>query len=120
MCWRGLYAGCIVSIGGQLLPSAHVSAWTICMMPCFYRRPAPAGSSCIGVDLNRNWNVTGFGVGASTNPCSEVYRVRDNLYESLSYSIVNTVHNSPVIHILKQLQKLSKILLSQNGPNEVI
>ncbi len=39
------------------------------------RRPAPAGTSCIGVDLNRNWNVTGFGVGASTDPCSETYKV---------------------------------------------
>ena len=33
-----------------------------------------AGSSCVGVDLNRNWNVTGFGIGASTDPCSEVYQ----------------------------------------------
>uniref|UniRef100_A0A0P4W6G3 Peptidase M14 domain-containing protein n=2 Tax=Scylla olivacea TaxID=85551 RepID=A0A0P4W6G3_SCYOL len=28
---------------------------------------------CPGVDLNRNWS-TGYGVGASTNPCSEVYQ----------------------------------------------
>ncbi|XP_063873414.1 zinc carboxypeptidase-like [Scylla paramamosain] len=32
-----------------------------------------AGSSCSGVDLNRNWDES-FGVGASSNPCSEVYK----------------------------------------------
>ncbi len=39
------------------------------------RRPAPAGSSCVGVDLNRNWNVIGYGIGASADPCSEIYKV---------------------------------------------
>jgi hypothetical protein len=29
----------------------------------------------MGVDLNRNWNVTGYGIGASSDPCSEVYKV---------------------------------------------
>ena len=31
------------------------------------------GSSCIGVDLNRNF-PEGYGVGASKNPCSEVFQ----------------------------------------------
>ena len=31
------------------------------------------GSNCIGVDLNRNF-PEGYGVGASKNPCSEVYQ----------------------------------------------
>ena len=34
--------------------------------------PIP-GSSCIGVDINRNF-PEGYGIGASTNPCSEVYQ----------------------------------------------
>jgi len=30
---------------------------------------------CYGVDLNRNWDTIGFGLGAtSTNPCRETYR----------------------------------------------
>ena len=37
------------------------------------RRPAPEGSNCDGVDLNRNFEV-GYGLGADTNPCSEVYK----------------------------------------------
>jgi len=39
------------------------------------RSPPPSGSSCYGVDLNRNWDTIGFGLGAtSTNPCRETYR----------------------------------------------
>ena len=33
------------------------------------------GTSCIGVDINRNF-PEGYGVGASKNPCSEVYQAR--------------------------------------------
>lgn len=40
------------------------------------RSPPPSGSSCWGVDLNRNWDVIGFGLGVvSSNPCSETYKV---------------------------------------------
>ncbi|KAH8822888.1 zinc carboxypeptidase [Flagelloscypha sp. PMI_526] len=39
------------------------------------RNPPPSGSSCYGIDLNRNWNIhwsdTG---GASTSPCAEDYK----------------------------------------------
>ena len=39
------------------------------------RSPPPSGSSCYGVDLNRNWDVIGFGLGAtSSNPCSDTYK----------------------------------------------
>ena len=42
------------------------------------RSPPPPGSNCYGVDLNRNWDVIGFGLGVvSNNPCSEVYKVGD-------------------------------------------
>ena len=40
------------------------------------RRPPPAGKVCPGVDLNRNFDV-GYGLGASTNPCEEVYQGSD-------------------------------------------
>jgi hypothetical protein len=30
----------------------------------------------MGVDLNRNWKVTGYGIGASSSPCSETYKVK--------------------------------------------
>jgi len=39
------------------------------------RSPPPPGSSCYGVDLNRNWDVIGFGAGVtSSNPCAETYK----------------------------------------------
>ena len=38
------------------------------------RSVPPPGSNCYGIDLNRNYDVVGFGVGASTDPCSESYK----------------------------------------------
>ena len=39
------------------------------------RSAPPSGSSCYGVDLNRNWDVIGFGLGVtSSNPCSDTYK----------------------------------------------
>ena len=38
------------------------------------RAKPPAGSSCYGVDLNRNYDVVGYGIGASDNPCSDNYK----------------------------------------------
>jgi hypothetical protein len=40
------------------------------------RQPGPSGSTCVGRDINRNWE---FGwdsnpLGASTNPCSQTYK----------------------------------------------
>jgi murein tripeptide amidase MpaA len=39
------------------------------------RRPPPTGSTCWGVDLNRNWGFQwGLNSGSSGDPCSETYR----------------------------------------------
>jgi len=38
------------------------------------RQSPPSGSNCWGVDLNRNWDVVGYGLGASSNACSDIYR----------------------------------------------
>lgn len=32
------------------------------------------GSTCVGVDLNRNFNIDWSGEGSSTNPCNDIYR----------------------------------------------
>ena len=37
------------------------------------RSPAPAGSTCIGTDLNRNFNDHWGQGGSSTSPCSDTY-----------------------------------------------
>ena len=38
------------------------------------RRAPAAGKDCYGVDINRNWGVVGYGVGASSSTCSETYK----------------------------------------------
>ena len=37
------------------------------------RRPPTGEGSCHGVDINRNFHV-GYGLGASTDSCSEIYQ----------------------------------------------
>lgn len=54
------------------------------------RQAAPAGSSCAGVDLNRNWEVIGYGLGASTNPCSETYQGTSKASEPETQAVANT------------------------------
>lgn len=38
------------------------------------RAPPPSRSTCYGVDLNRNYDVVGYGVGATRDPCKETYQ----------------------------------------------
>lgn len=56
-----------------LNPDGYEYARTVDPMWRKNRNPPPEGSDCFGVDLNRNYNVTGFGVGASPDPCSDSY-----------------------------------------------
>jgi murein tripeptide amidase MpaA len=57
-----------------------------------------AGSSCMGVDTNRNWDykwdATG---GSSTNPCSETYRGPKPFSEPESTAIATYAKNTPNI-----------------------
>ncbi|KAK7075096.1 hypothetical protein SK128_007072 [Halocaridina rubra] len=41
---------------------------------------------CKGVDLNRNWNLK-WGVGASSNPCSEIYKGIEAFSEPETYGL---------------------------------
>ncbi len=43
------------------------------------------GSRCSGVDLNRNYDVVGFGVGASSDPCDETYKGFTHFYFILQF-----------------------------------
>ncbi|XP_047490161.1 carboxypeptidase B-like isoform X2 [Penaeus chinensis] len=51
-------------------PDGYVYTWTTNRL--WRKNRGNAGGQCVGVDLNRNWGFK-FGVGASSNPCSEVY-----------------------------------------------
>lgn len=54
-------------------PDGYVYTWTTDRLWRKNRRPNDKTPKCSGVDLNRNWDEH-YGVGASTNPCSEVYQ----------------------------------------------
>lgn len=50
---------------------------------------------CIGVDLNRNWNTTGWGViGTSNNTCSDQYNGPYPFSEPESSAIANFIHKN--------------------------
>lgn len=53
--------------------------------------PLP-NTDCIGVDLNRNF-PEGYGIGASKNPCSEVYQGSHPFSELESITMRNYVHS---------------------------
>lgn len=52
-------------------------------------RRVNSGSTCIGVDLNRNWNDHWGGGGSSNNPCSETYRGTRHTSEPETEAVVN-------------------------------
>ncbi|MEQ2273328.1 Multifunctional pyrimidine synthesis protein CAD, partial [Xenotaenia resolanae] len=78
------------------------------------RKPNP-GSTCYGVDPNRNWN-SGFGEpGASSNPCSETYRGTSPHSESEVKSIVDFVQSHRNIKAFISIHSYSQMLLYPYG-----
>jgi len=58
-----------------LNPDGYAWTWSNDRMWRKNRRPAPVGSSCMGVDNNRNWGAFwGLVNGSSGEPCGETYR----------------------------------------------
>uniref|UniRef100_F7E9F3 Carboxypeptidase A1 n=1 Tax=Monodelphis domestica TaxID=13616 RepID=F7E9F3_MONDO len=78
-------------------------------------RSITAGSSCVGVDPNRNWDA-GFGeAGASSNPCSETYRGKFANSEVEVKSIVDFVTNHGNIKAFISIHSYSQLLLYPYG-----
>ncbi|KAL3061059.1 hypothetical protein OYC64_009297 [Pagothenia borchgrevinki] len=78
------------------------------------RKPNP-GSSCIGVDPNRNWDA-GFGeAGASDKPCAETYRGPKANSESEVKSIVDFVKSHGNIKAFVSIHAYSQMLLYPYG-----
>lgn len=63
-------------------------------------RRVNAGSTCRGVDLNRNYNTDWGGTGSSTNPCSDSYRGASVFSEPESQAIrdFTTSINAPIAY----------------------
>uniref|UniRef100_A0AAX7V774 Carboxypeptidase A1 n=1 Tax=Astatotilapia calliptera TaxID=8154 RepID=A0AAX7V774_ASTCA len=78
------------------------------------RKPNP-GSSCVGVDPNRNWDA-GFGEpGASSSPCSETYRGPSAHSESEVKSIVDFVKSHGNIKAFISIHSYSQMLMYPYG-----
>ncbi|XP_042551982.1 carboxypeptidase A1 isoform X2 [Dipodomys spectabilis] len=87
-------------------------------------RSKTAGSICVGVDPNRNWDA-GFGKpGASSNPCSDTYRGKFANSEVEVRSIVDFVKAHGNIKAFISIHSYSQLLLypygytSQPAPDE--
>jgi len=73
------------------------------------------GSSCMGVDPNRNWDAGFGGAGASGNPCSETYRGPSAHSESEVKSIVDFVKAHGNIKAFVSIHAYSQMLLYPYG-----
>ncbi|XP_061629852.1 carboxypeptidase A5 [Phyllopteryx taeniolatus] len=78
------------------------------------RKPNP-GSSCVGVDPNRNWDAGFGGPGASGSPCSDTYRGPRAQSESEVSSIVNFVKSHGNIKSFVSIHSYSQMLLYPYG-----
>lgn len=75
------------------------------------RRAAPGGSSCGGVDLNRNYGY-GWGTGgSSTNPCSDVYMGQQAFSEPETQAVKAFVESKPNLKILLSFHTYSELIL---------
>ncbi|KAK2489232.1 hypothetical protein MC885_019528 [Smutsia gigantea] len=78
-------------------------------------RSITPGSSCVGVDPNRNWDA-GFGMaGASQNPCSETYHGPFANSEVEVKSIVDFVKDHGNIKAFISIHSYSQLLLYPYG-----
>uniref|UniRef100_UPI0037E90CC8 carboxypeptidase A5 isoform X1 n=2 Tax=Semicossyphus pulcher TaxID=241346 RepID=UPI0037E90CC8 len=78
------------------------------------RKPNP-GSSCVGVDPNRNWDAGFGGSGASNNPCSETYHGPSAHSESEVKSIVDFVKAHGNLKAFISIHSYSQMLLYPYG-----
>uniref|UniRef100_A0A3Q1ILU3 Carboxypeptidase A1 n=1 Tax=Anabas testudineus TaxID=64144 RepID=A0A3Q1ILU3_ANATE len=78
------------------------------------RKPNP-GSSCVGVDPNRNWDAGFGGPGASSSPCSETYRGPSAHSESEVKSIVDFVKSHGNIKAFISIHSYSQMLMYPYG-----
>nr|XP_020736343.1 carboxypeptidase A1 [Odocoileus virginianus texanus] len=78
-------------------------------------RSVTSGSSCVGVDANRNWDA-GFGkAGASSNPCSETYHGKSANSEVEVKSIVDFVKDHGNFKAFLSIHSYSQLLLYPYG-----
>nr|XP_003229181.2 PREDICTED: carboxypeptidase A1 [Anolis carolinensis] len=78
-------------------------------------RSINAGSSCVGVDPNRNWDAGFGGAGASGSPCTETYRGPYANSEPEVKAIVDFVKSHGNIKAFISIHSYSQLLLYPFG-----
>uniref|UniRef100_A0A8C2FCL3 Carboxypeptidase A1 n=1 Tax=Cyprinus carpio TaxID=7962 RepID=A0A8C2FCL3_CYPCA len=78
------------------------------------RKPNP-GSSCVGVDPNRNWEIGFGGPGASSNPCSQTYHGPSVHSEPEVKAIVDFVKSHGKLKAFVSIHSYSQMLLYPYG-----
>ncbi|KAJ0069798.1 hypothetical protein NL108_014660, partial [Boleophthalmus pectinirostris] len=78
------------------------------------RKPNP-GSSCVGVDPNRNWDAGFGGPGSSSSPCTETYRGPSPHSESEVKAIVDFVLQHGNIKEFVSIHAYSQMLMYPYG-----
>nr|XP_025721334.1 carboxypeptidase A2 isoform X2 [Callorhinus ursinus]XP_025721432.1 carboxypeptidase A2 isoform X2 [Callorhinus ursinus] len=78
-------------------------------------RSKVSGSSCVGVDPNRNWDAGFGGPGASSNPCSDSYHGPRANSEVEVKSIVDFIKSHGKIKAFITLHSYSQLLMFPYG-----
>ncbi|XP_067292596.1 carboxypeptidase A1-like [Pseudorasbora parva] len=78
------------------------------------RKPNP-GSSCVGVDPNRNWDANFGGPGSSNNPCSQTYHGPSAHSEPEVKAIVDFVKSHGNLKAFVSIHSYSQMLLYPYG-----
>ncbi|XP_056596054.1 carboxypeptidase A1-like [Triplophysa dalaica] len=78
------------------------------------RKPNP-GSSCVGVDANRNWDAGFGGPGSSNNPCYETYHGPSAHSEPEVKAIVDFVKTHGNLKAFVSIHSYSQMLLYPYG-----
>ncbi|NWU93762.1 CBPA1 Carboxypeptidase, partial [Upupa epops] len=78
-------------------------------------RSINAGSHCIGVDPNRNWDAGFGGSGSSSNPCSELYRGPYAHSEGEVQAIVDFICGHGNVKAVISIHSYSQMLLFPYG-----
>ncbi|NXW51181.1 CBPA1 Carboxypeptidase, partial [Nyctiprogne leucopyga] len=78
-------------------------------------RSINAGSHCVGVDPNRNWDAGFGGSGSSSNPCSETYRGPYAHSEREVKAIVDFISDHGNVKSVISIHSYSQMLLFPYG-----
>ena len=69
------------------------------------------GGDCYGTDLMRNFDVAGFGVGASSDPCSNTYKgLERNSEIETRIASKEILDNARNIRVALSLHSIGKLL----------